>query len=124
MSHEILTPTFERNDERGLFQEVLNDGHWESFICARMNPQAVLGNHYHKKTLIFFYVTRGSARVATVHVESLERDEFFLKANQGVILRTYESHAIHFPEESEIVMLKSCRYDPADPDTFPFPVED
>jgi dTDP-4-dehydrorhamnose 3,5-epimerase-like enzyme len=124
MGHEIITPSFERNDRRGLFQEVLNDGRWESLIAGRMNPGAVLGNHYHKKTVIFFYLTRGAVRIKTVHVRTNEIDVFSLQSGQGVLLHTDESHIIRFLEESEFVMLKSLRYDPADPDTYEFPVED
>jgi hypothetical protein len=47
-----------------------------------------------------------------------------LRAGQGVILNTNESHAIRFIEESDFVMLKSLRYNPADPDTYQFPVKD
>jgi dTDP-4-dehydrorhamnose 3,5-epimerase-like enzyme len=124
MSHEILSPGFERTDERGLFQEVLNDGQWEALLCGSMNANAVIGNHYHKKTVIFIYLTRGSARISTINVETSERDEFSLTANQGVLLHVNESHAINFLEDSEFVMLKSMHYDPNDPDTYPFPVKD
>jgi len=124
MGHEILTPGFVRTDERGLFQEVLNDGHWESLIMGKMNPDALLGNHYHKKTLIFFYVSRGSARIKTVDVRTNERDEFLLREQQGVLLGANVSHVIRFLEESEFVMLKSLRYNPEDPDTYEFVVED
>ncbi len=124
MSHEILKPSFERNDNRGHFQEVLNDGHWENLIRGTMKADAVMGNHYHKKTLIFFYISRGSAIIKTVNVENGERDEFRLETSQGVILETHESHAIKFLEESDFIMLKSLRYDAADSDTFSFPVED
>jgi len=120
MQHEILSPVFERTDERGIFREVLNSGQWEALLCGRMNSDAVMGNHYHKRTLVFFYLTSGAASIKTVHVETGETDEFMLHANQGVILRTNESHAIHFLEESDFIMLKSHRYDPADPDTFHF----
>jgi dTDP-4-dehydrorhamnose 3,5-epimerase-like enzyme len=124
MAHEILTPSFERKDDRGIFREVLNDGSWEALICGRMNSDAVLGNHYHKKTLIFFYISSGSARITTIHVETEDKDVFILKSGQGVILSVNESHAIRFLEESDFVMLKSLRYDPEDPDAYPFPVKD
>lgn len=124
MGHEILTPSFERIDDRGIFREVLNDGTWEAMICGRMNTDAVIGNHYHKKTIIFFYIAGGSARIATIHVETEDKDVFLLKSGQGVILTTNESHAIRFLEESDFIMLKSLRYDPANPDTYPFPVKD
>jgi len=124
MSHESLKPTFDRNDDRGFFQEILNDGHWENLIRGRMKPDAVIGNHYHKRTTIFFYLTRGSARIRTVNVEDGSRDDFLLHENRGVLLKVNESHAIRFLEESEFIMLKSLRYDSADPDTYSFPVED
>jgi dTDP-4-dehydrorhamnose 3,5-epimerase-like enzyme len=124
MRHQIITPSFERTDKRGIFIEVLSTGRWEALIWGRMKPDAVIGNHYHKKTLIFFFLTKGVAKVSTVHVETGERDQFALKASQGVILKTNESHVIRFLEDSEFVMLKSIRYDPGDPDTFSYPVEE
>ncbi|MBM3299459.1 MAG: hypothetical protein FJY85_05865, partial [Deltaproteobacteria bacterium] len=96
MGHEVVSPSFERKDERGLFQEVLNAGTWESLIRAQMNAGSVIGNHYHKETVVFFYLTRGSARIRTVNVETGERDDFVLCQSQGVMLRPYESHAISF----------------------------
>jgi quercetin dioxygenase-like cupin family protein len=123
MSNSILKPSFERQDDRGLFQELLNTGTWETAVYARMNPDAVLGNHYHKKTEIFLYLLTGTAEIRTVHVQSGQRDQFRLEAGSGVILHAYHSHAIRFTKESEVFMLKSLRYDEADPDTYSFPVE-
>lgn len=124
MPHEILRPSFERKDERGIFQEVLNSGTWEALICGRMNPQAVMGNHYHKKTIVFLYLTRGSVRIKTVGVETGLVDEFELKTGEGVMLTTGEAHAIQFLQESDFVILKSAKYDPDDPDTFVLQVQD
>lgn len=124
MSHEILKPAFERNDSRGQFQEILNEGTWQSLIRGRMKAGATMGDHYHKKTTIFFYVSSGSVVIRTIHVETGRRDAFDLVAGQGVILRVNESHVIRFLEESEFIMLKSLSYNPSDPDTFTFPVED
>lgn len=124
MSHEPITPSFNRTDGRGTFQEILNGGHWEALIRGTMNPGAVMGNHYHKKTVIFFYLTSGSVQIKTIHVDTRQTDEFHLSGGQGVILRTDESHAIRFLEETDFIMLKSLKYDPQDPDTYAFPVEE
>ena len=124
MGHEILEPTFRREDTRGRFVEVLNTGHWEALICGEMNKDAVIGNHYHKRTEVFFFLKRGKVRVATVHVETDDRDLFELEENQGVRLRPNESHAIYFLDDSEFIMLKSIPHNPAEPDTFSYPVED
>jgi len=119
---EILKPSFRRTDERGTFLEVLNNGHWESLIYGQMHRGAVIGNHYHRKTEIFFFLTKGSARIDIIHVEQGKRRRLSLQANHGVLLKTFESHAVRFLEESEFIMLKSLRYDPDEPDTFQYPV--
>jgi dTDP-4-dehydrorhamnose 3,5-epimerase-like enzyme len=122
MSHRILEPTFQRRDGRGLLQEVLNEGTWQSVVSGRMNAGAVMGNHYHKETLVFFFLFSGGADIRTVHVETGERDAFTLSTNQGVLLHTNESHAITFTAESEFLLLKTLRYDANNPDTYEFPV--
>jgi len=122
MDKEILKPSFRRTDERGTFLEVLNNGHWESLIYGQMHRGAVIGNHYHRKTEIFFFLTTGSARIDIIDVEKGQQRRLSLEANHGVLLKTFESHAVHFLEESEFIMLKSLRYDPDDPDTFQYPV--
>lgn len=123
MTHQIIKPSFTRTDARGTLTEILNDGHWESIINGRMNPDAVMGNHYHKQTLVFFYLLSGAAHVKTIHTETGARDEFSLSANEGVMLHTDESHAIRFLEPSDYLLLKSKRYDPQNPDTFTYPVD-
>jgi hypothetical protein len=105
-----------------VFREALNQGKWESLLTGVMNPGAALGNHYHKKTVVFLYLTRGAAVINTVHVETGKTDSFELRAPAGVILNTFESHVIKFVEESEFIMLKSSAYDPSDPDTYHYPV--
>ncbi len=124
MNHPILSPGFRRADARGTFAEILNQGSWGSLILGEMKTDAVLGHHYHKNTEIYFFLKSGRARVTTQHAQSGARDQFGLAAGQGVLLPANESHAIRFLEPSEFVMLKSRRYDSADPDTFPLEVKE
>ncbi len=123
MNHNLLTPSFTRSDQRGTLTEVLNDGHWESLLTGSMTPGAVMGNHYHNETLVFFFLVQGVAAVRTVNVATQARDSFMLTSGQGVILHTGESHVIEFVQPSDFIMLKSLRYDPANPDTFHYPVD-
>jgi quercetin dioxygenase-like cupin family protein len=123
MTHDVLNASFTRTDARGTLTEVLNEGHWESLLTGSMNPGAVMGNHYHRETKVFFYLLRGAANIRTIDVETNARDAFALAAGEGVMLHTGESHAIVFTELSDFIMLKSRRYDPANPDTIHFPVE-
>jgi len=122
MQHPIVEPGTVRVDARGTFIEALNGGRWESLICGSMKAEAVMGDHFHRQTVVFFFLTAGAAQIDTVDVTSGERDRVRLDANQGLLLRTGESHAIRFLQDSQFVMLKSRRYDAADPDTFAFPV--
>jgi dTDP-4-dehydrorhamnose 3,5-epimerase-like enzyme len=122
MAHEIIPPGFERNDDRGLFREIINSGEWKAVNWAKMSPGATLGNHYHEKTVMFFYVMNGSAHIRTLDVGTGARDEFELKQGQGVFFKPMESHIISFTDESEVLMLKSQPFDPSDPDIVHYPV--
>lgn len=123
MTHEILKPSFVRNDQRGLFVEVLNGSRWESLVTGSMNPGAEMGHHYHKLTDVFFYVVQGSVEVKTLDVASGARDQFTLGDSEGVLLHTNESHSIRFLVPTQFIMMKSLRYDPANPDTYELRVE-
>ncbi len=122
MPHEILPPLFERRDDRGVFREVLAGFPAGTVVCGRMKAGAVMGNHYHRRTRVFFYLLAGEADVRTVDVESGAKEGFPLGENRGVFFEPGQSHAIRFGVDSEFLMLKSLPYDPADPDTIEFPV--
>src|SRR5437870_13894486 len=124
MPHEILPPRFERRDDRGVFREVLTGFPAGTVVCGRMNAGAVMGNHYHRRTRVFFYLFAGEADVRTVDVETGAKEKFRLEANRGVYFEPGESHAIQFGVDSEFLMVKSLPYDPADPDTIAFVVPD
>jgi dTDP-4-dehydrorhamnose 3,5-epimerase-like enzyme len=119
----LITPRYIRTDKRGTFIEVLNGGRWESVIYGKMKRGSVLGNHYHKKTRIFFYLLKGNTTVDIVHVRTGRRKHAVLREHQGIMLEVNESHAIRFIKRSEFMMLKSLRYDQRAPDTYAFPVE-
>ena len=120
--HQPRPAGHERVDDRGRLVEVLNEGTWRSVLTGTMKAGAIMGNHYHKHTVVYFYLLGGSAMVRTVHVESGRRDELSLRPGSGVFLPVMESHAIQFIEPSSFIMLKSRPYDPKEPDTYRFPV--
>lgn len=107
-----------RKDERGDFVEIIAGFVAKALLSGRMKAGAVMGNHYHKKTRVFFFLESGSAEVRTVDVATGARDRFALVAGEGVVLEPGESHEIRFIAESSWLMLKSEAHDPADPDTF------
>jgi dTDP-4-dehydrorhamnose 3,5-epimerase-like enzyme len=123
MPHVIVIPGFERRDGRGVFREVVNNFEARTLLSGEMKAGAVLGNHFHRRTRVFFYLARGEADVWTLQVETGEKDRFSLRENQGVVFEVNETHAIRFLRDGEFIMLKSLAYDPANPDTFPHPVD-
>jgi quercetin dioxygenase-like cupin family protein len=120
--HTVVAPAFSRKDERGLFTEIIAGFSAKALLSGRMKAGAVMGNHYHEKTRIFFYVEDGAVEIRTVDVATGGRDRFTLRAGQGVVLEPGESHAISFAVESSWLMLKSEPHDPDNPDTVPHPV--
>jgi len=122
VAHQVLGPRFERTDSRGVFREILSGFPAGTVVCGLMGAGAVMGNHYHSRTRVFFYLLSGRAGVRTVDIETGATDKFLLGENQGVFLEPGESHAIRFLLDSEFLMLKSLPYDPQDPDTFAHPV--
>ena len=123
MIAEAIQPTLVRRDDRGEFYELTARGTWRTIIYGQMNAGAVLGQHYHKKTNIHFQLISGRAQVTLVDVETQERDSLILEPQNGVLLETMVSNAIHFVEPSTFVMLKDVRFDPEYPDTYPYPVD-
>lgn len=119
---DVIRPSFERVDERRTLLEILNAGRWECLLCGQMKAQAVMGNHYHKRTDVFFFLTSGHAEVVSLHLATGKLSRQTLGPREGVMLRANVAPAIRFGGGSSFVMAKSLRYDSADPDTFPCPV--
>lgn len=120
--HAIVQPTFVRRDDRGLFIEVVNSGSWKTVITGSMKAGAILGNHYHKKTELFLFLTSGSCHVEKVDVRTRNKTETRINENEGIELPANHAHAIRFERDSSFVLLKSRAYREDDPDTFPFKV--
>jgi len=117
-----FAPSHIREDARGWFVEVVNAGPWETVISAAMRAGAILGNHYHRRTRILLYLVTGSAEVHVVRLADEGRRTCRLRGREAILLETDEAHAIRFVEDSTVLLLKSQRYAPEDPDTYPFDV--
>ncbi len=120
---QLLDPTFVRDDARGSFIEVVNSGPWETVLTGSMRAGAVLGNHYHKLTRMFLFLTSGAARVDLVRVADGSRSGCRLTAQHGIQLPPNHSHAVRFLDDSTFILLKSRAYREDAPDTYPYPVE-
>lgn len=119
---ETLRPSFRRQDERGLFVEVVSGGPWETVITGTMHAGGVIGNHFHKHTRMLFYLMSGAAKVHVVDIETRATATTALRAENGTFLEKNVAHAIVFEQDSSFLLLKSQRYTESDPDTFPYSV--
>lgn len=122
MKTKILLPTFVRQDERGSLVELLNGQEIESVSCGQMRKGAIMGNHYHKQTSVFFFLTSGAARVKNLHVKTKKRESFELRKNEGTMFEPFVTHAIMFYQDSTFIMLKTKKYDAKNTDTFAYKV--
>jgi len=118
-----VTATFLRRDRRGVFVEAVNHGPWETVVTGTMKTGAVIGNHYHKHTRMFFFVLSGGAIVTLVNVETGKQRSCKIEELHGLSLNPGEAHAIRFLKDSTFLLLKSLPYDDSDPDTFAYQVE-
>ena len=118
----VEKPVYVRRDARGTFEEVVNSGRWEGLISGRMAKGAVMGNHYHHHTIVFFYLLDGRSRIITVDVHTKARREYDIQAGQGFVFRPSEARAIIHLEDVRFVMLKSHRFDPTVPDLIDYQV--
>jgi len=114
----LVKPTFIRRDERGIFVEALNGDTWQNVSYGLMKKGAVMGNHYHKKAKVFFYIITGNVRIDTINVQTQKTDSFVLAENEGMIFMPYSSHAIRFTENATFIMGKSEKYQPDNTDTY------
>lgn len=118
MKITILSPTHVREDERGTFLELVNDQTVRNISYGSMRKGAVMGNHYHKKTSVYFFLTLGHATVTNLDVRSGERATFDLQKNQGTMFKPFITHAIAFKEDSTFILLKTKPYSEKNSDTF------
>jgi len=76
-----------------------------------MKKGAVMGNHYHTKGKVCFFLINGEAEVVAKNVKSKTKlTKLKLKTNEGVIIGPYEAHAWRFLKPSTFLVLKSLKY--------------
>jgi len=114
----LIKINYKRKDKRGLFVEVMNGVSWKTVSFGEMKKGAVMGNHFHKKTRILFFMIKGEALVKEVHVKTNVRDSFSLGSQEGYIIEKNILHSIQFKKKSLFLIAKSNPYIPESPDTY------
>ena len=120
-----ITKVFTRLDPRGLFVECISSPQsWKAINAGKMRKNAIMGNHYHKKTTVLFFLLSGTAQVAIkdVRQKNQTKQVFSLTANQGVIFSPYETHAITFTSAGQFILLKNRQFSEKNQDLFSAPL--
>jgi mannose-6-phosphate isomerase-like protein (cupin superfamily) len=116
----VSGPVFVRRDARGVFEELLNTGRWESCIHGEMVPGSEIGHHYHAYTVVAYFLLEGRARITTLDVHTGARQRVEIAAGQGFLFRPSEVRVVHHLEAVRFLLLKSHAFDQATPDLIPY----
>ncbi len=77
-------------------------------------PEAVRGNHYHKKKNEFVYILEGELFVTTEDLETRERASFTLKPGDLAFISSGTAHAMQTVKAGSAIEFSSARFDAAD----------
>ena len=116
-------PVFVRRDARGVFEELINTGHWESCIHGVMVAGSEIGHHYHAHTVVAYFLLAGRARITTLDVDTRERQQLEIAAGQGFVFRPSQARVVHHLEDARFLLLKAPAFDPNQPDLIAYRVD-
>lgn len=122
----ILKKLEKKVDQRGFVCEVLRseqvNASFGQIFISTINTGQIKGNHYHKRKKEWYTVVRGNITVHLLDVESGEKEEVKISADEPSLLQINPgvSHAItnDSDEEAWIIAYISESFNPDDPDTF------
>ncbi len=106
-----VKPTYIREDERGSFIEIINSQRWENISYGALRKGSVIGNHYHKETIVFFFLLDGDCVVEIKNVKTGRHLRETIQKNQGIILTPYLFHQIIFLKSGNYILAKSKKFD-------------
>lgn len=119
-------------DKRGSLKKIImksqleENEQIEEVYLLYSESDSVRGNHYHKKTLEFFVVVSGRAKVALKNLETGTEEELYISAEDHVVLKVPPQvvHAFKNEEDRPLIMLavSSKEYNKLDTDTFPLEI--
>lgn len=115
-------------DKRGSLKKILmksqlkEDEKVEEVYLLYSEKGSVRGNHYHKKTLEYFVVVSGTAKIALKNLDTGILEELYISAENNLVLKV-PPHVVHaFKNEEDqpliILAISSKEYNKLDTDTF------
>jgi dTDP-4-dehydrorhamnose 3,5-epimerase len=115
-------------DKRGMLKKIIKKSQLSDNIeigevyLLYSNQNSVRGNHYHKNTIEYFTVVSGKAKVALKDLSKGVREEFYMSADDNVVLKIppYVVHAFNneYTDPLIILAVSSKEYSESDTDTY------
>lgn len=91
-------------DERGHIVDILENEIIESVTLISSKKGAIRGNHYHKESVQYTFVTKGRLKLVTQMPDG-EIETTSIKAGDLVFTPPMEKHALVAQEDSEFLVL-------------------
>lgn len=119
-------------DKRGSLKKIIMKSQLEEnekieeVYLLYSGKESVRGNHYHKKTLEYFVVVSGRAKVVLKNLGTGIFEELYISAEDNVVLKVPPQvvHAFKNEEAQPLIMLAISlkEYNKLDTDTFPMAI--
>lgn len=119
-------------DQRGILKKIIMKSQLqevdelEEVYLLYSEKDSVRGNHYHKKTLEYFAVVSGKAKISLLDLKTGAFENISLSSDQHVVIKVppFVVHAFKNEQELPLILLavSSKEYDQHDPDTFPMEI--
>ena len=91
-------------DERGKITDILENESIDSATIITSKKGAIRGNHYHKESVQYTFVLKGSLKVFT-QVSRRKIESVTIKAGELMLTPPLEKHALLAEEDSELLVL-------------------
>lgn len=115
-------------DKRGILKKIIMKSRLQDstevgeVYLLYSNQNSVRGNHYHKKTIEYFTIVSGRARVALKNNIGNTHEEFYLTASDNVVLKVPADIVHAFKNEDihplVILVVSSQEYSASETDTY------
>ena len=109
-------------DERGWLAELIKDKKFGQIFVVVAKPDAIRGNHYHKRKRESFFIIKGEAEIILENINTKEKKKLTPTSEkiEEIKIPPFWSHAIRNTGKGELYILSYVDeiYDEKDPDTF------
>ena len=114
---KLLPPEYINQDSRRVLKQLLTAGISQVNIYEAKRG-SLLGNHYHKETLEYFLIIKGTVLVVTRHVGQTMPNSQVVNKDNLFVVETGEIHTIECLTNVTMLTFLTKAYNSDDPDTY------